>query len=149
MTAATVAWACVEVSLDQAEAFEAFTAEIGDWYVINRFTVPDHTTVTTVRIEPHVGGRLMYVDDPDTGDGVVAGRITRWDPPLGLTFVDASGLDVAVIFEPTATGCRVTVDVRGFDKLPPDAARRARRHSWHRHLLEWFHEHTTRRNATS
>lgn len=138
----------VQVPLDQAEAFEAFTAEIGDWYVINRFSVPDHTTVTTVRIEPRIGGRLLYVTDPDTGDGSAAGRITAWDPPLGFAFVDSSGLDVAVSFEPVADGCEVTVQVRGFDTLAPDAALRARRHSWHEHLPQWFREYAIRRSST-
>ncbi len=149
MTATTASRRSVEVPLGCAEAFEAFTAEIGDWYVVGPFTVPDHTAVTTVRIEPHVGGRLLYVTDPDSGAGIVAGRITRWDPPQGLAFVDAAGLDVAVGFESTAGGCEVTVEVRGFDRLAPDTARRARRHSWHRHLPEWFHQHAIGREIGS
>lgn len=149
MTAAAAARTRVEVPLDQAEAFEAFTAEIGEWYVIDRFTVPDGATVVTVRIEPHVGGRLVYVEDPATGDGATAGRVTRWDPPVGLAFMDTSGLDVTVEFEPIASGCGVTVEVRGFEALGPGAARRARRHSWHRHLPDWFHDHATRKKATS
>lgn len=149
MSASGVARARVEVPLDQARAFEAFTAEIGDWYVIRRFSVPEGIKVVTVRIEPHIGGRLIYVEDADTGDGATAGRITCWNPPLGFAFVDASGLEVAVGFEPLAGGCGVTVEVSGFGRLDPGQARQAREHSWHRYLPIWFHDHATRKKATS
>jgi hypothetical protein len=43
MTDSNVASASIEVSVDQETAFEIFTAEIGEWYVIDEYTVVDHT----------------------------------------------------------------------------------------------------------
>lgn len=147
MTAPAVASAHVEVPLDQTEAFNTFTAEIGDWFVINEFTVPDHTNIQTVRLEPGVGGRLLYVESGD-GDGVTAARVTSWDPPQQFSFVDGRNLEVTVTFTAIAEGCRVTVEEVGFDKLDPDLARRVRRHSWHRHLPEWFQHHVDQRSTS-
>jgi hypothetical protein len=148
MTTPAVASARVDVPLDQADAFDTFTTEIGDWFVINQFTVRDHTEIRTVRIEPGVGGRLVYVKSIETGDGVTAGRVIAWDPPRLFAFVDGRELEVTVTFEPLGVGCRVTVEERGFDKLDPDVARRVQRHSWHQHLPTWFEEHVHRRSTT-
>ena len=146
MTPLGMASAHVDVPLDQTEAFETFTAEIGDWFVVNQFTVPDHTEVQTVRLEPHVGGRLIYVKTVD-GGGTTAGRVTTWEPPHRFSFVDSRDLEVTVTFTALEHGCRVTVEEVGFDKLEPELARRVRRHSWHRHLPEWF-KHYTKKGST-
>lgn len=145
MTTPGIASAHVDVPLNAAEAFEAFTTEIGDWFVINEFTVPDHTEVETVRLEPGVGGRLLYVKVD--GDGIAAGRVTTWEPPVRFSFVDGRDLEVTVTFTATADGCRVTVEEVGFDKLDPDLARRVRPHGWHRHLPEGFQHHTETRST--
>lgn len=147
MTAPGVASASVDVPLDQAEAFNTFTNEIGDWFAINPNSVPDHTEVRTVRLEPGVGGRLLYVKDVEA-DNVVAGRITTWDPPHRLSFVSGHDLEVTVTFTALAQGCRVTIEEAGFDKLEPEVARRVRRHSWHRYLPEWFHDYVEKRTAS-
>ena len=144
MKVSGVASAHVDVPLEQTEAFEAFTSEIGDWYVIDRFTVPDPTAVRTVRLEAGVGGRLVYVTSAG-GDGETVGRIVTWEPPRRFVFVDGRDLEVTITFDALAGGCRVTVEERGLDNLAPDVARTVRRHSWHRYLPTWFHDHITRR----
>jgi hypothetical protein len=131
-----VARASVDVSLDAATAFEVFTAEIGEWYVVDEYTVVDHTKTKSMRIEPWVGGRFMDVHDLETGEGIECGRVIVWDPPRRLVFVDERQLDVEATFEPIAAGCRVTVEERGLDRLSPDVARHVRTHSWHRHVPE-------------
>lgn len=138
-TSSDVARASVDVALDPATAFEVFTAEIGEWYVVNEYTVVDHTRTQSMRIEPWVGGRFIDVHDLETGEGIVCGRVIVWDPPRRLVFVDERQLDIEVTFETIDLGCRVTVEERGLDRLSPDVAHQVRTHSWHRHLPGWFH----------
>jgi uncharacterized glyoxalase superfamily protein PhnB len=129
----------VEVALDQRDAFRVFTAEIGSWYVVDRYTVIDHERTVDIRFEPHVGGRLMDVYDAATGKGREMGRITVWDPPRRLVFTDARDTETEVRFEPHADGGRttVTMEQRGLDRLPPDEAEHVRRYGW-RLVLRWF-----------
>jgi hypothetical protein len=139
-----VARASVDVTLDAATAFEVFTAEIGQWYVVDEHTVVDHTRTKTMRIEPWVGGRFVDVHDLGSGEGIECGRVIVWDPPHRFVFVDERRLDVEVTFETIDIGCRVTVEERGLDRLTPDVARHVRMHGWHRYLPEWFHAHASR-----
>lgn len=148
MTDSNVASASIEVSVDQETAFEIFTAEIGEWYVIDEYTVVDHTKSMTTRIEPWVGGRFIDVHDLETGEGIECGRIVIWDPPHRFVFVDARELDVEVTFVPIDAGCRVTIEERGLDKLPPELAGQVRLHSWHRHLPVWFTRHLETRESS-
>ena len=143
-TSSDVARASVDVTLDAATVFEVFTAEIGEWYVVNEYTVVDHTRTKSMRIEPWVGGRFIDVHNLETGEGIVCGRVIVWDPPRRLVFVDERPLDVEVTFETIDGGCRVTVEERGLDALSPDVAHQVRTHSWHRHLPEWFQGYVNR-----
>jgi uncharacterized glyoxalase superfamily protein PhnB len=130
--------ATVEVALDRDEAFRVFTAEIGSWYVVDRFTVVDHERTVDIRFEPRLGGRLMDVYDAATGEGREMGRITVWDPPRRLAFTDARDTETEVRFDPQAGGrTAVTMEQRGLDRLRPDEAEHVRR--WgSRLLLGWF-----------
>ena len=147
MTSADVARVSVEVPLGPTDAFDAFTAQIGEWFVINRFTVREPERVKTVRIEPRVGGHLVYVEDLSSGEGTAAGEITEWEPPHRFRFVDRRGAKVTVTFVAVEGGSRVTVEEAGFDRFPPHEAKQRRQHSWHRHLPEWFKAHLTTRRT--
>ena len=131
--------ATVDVALSQAEAFRVFTAEIGDWYVVDRYTVVDHERTVDIRIEPRAGGRIMDVYDATTGEGREMGRITLWEPPHRLVFTDARATETEVRFAPRADGGRtaVTIEQRGLDRLPPGEAEHVRRYGW-RLLLRWY-----------
>jgi uncharacterized glyoxalase superfamily protein PhnB len=130
--------ATVEVALPSAEAFRVFTAEIGSWYLVDEHTVIDHQRTVDIRFEPHVGGRLVDVHDAATGEGHEMGRLTVWDPPRRLAFVDARATETEVRFAPVA-GDRtaVTIEQRGLDRLPPGEVEHVRRYGW-RLLLGWF-----------
>jgi len=141
MREADVARASVDVAVDQASAFAVFTGEIGDWYVIDEHSVPDHTKTKSLRIEPWVGGHFIDVYDLDTQQGLVVGTVTVWDPPRRLAFVDGRDLTVDVQFEPIESGCRVTIEERGLAGLAADTAEHVREHGWHRYLPEWFTTH--------
>lgn len=131
--------ATVDVALSQDAAFRVFIAEIGDWYVVDRYTVVDHERTVDIRIEPRVGGRIMDVHDAATGEGLEMGRITHWDPPHRLVFTDARATETEVRFDPRPDLGRtaVTIEQRGLDRLPPDEAEHVRRYGW-RLLLRWF-----------
>jgi uncharacterized glyoxalase superfamily protein PhnB len=129
-----------DVAVDPARAFEAFTAEVGVWYRVDRFTVVDHTRTVTLRFEPHVGGRFMDVYDEAPGEGREMGRVQVWDPPRRLQFVDTRECEVEVTFTPIARGTRVRIEQRGLDRLPPDVATQVREFGWHT-VSGWFRDH--------
>src|ERR1041384_2149382 len=59
----------VEVTLDPLRAFEAFTGEIGEWYVGGPHSWNDPQRAVGIRFEPGVGGRWIEVWDEVTGEG--------------------------------------------------------------------------------
>jgi uncharacterized glyoxalase superfamily protein PhnB len=137
--------AAVEVPLAAAEAFRVFTAEIGSWYVVDRHTVVDHRRTVDIRLEPRVGGRFLDVHDAATGAGVEMGRVTLWDPPRALTFVDDRQTETEVTFSPVDGGrTLVAIEQRGLDRLPPGEAEHVRRFGW-RLLVGWFADSLTGR----
>ena len=140
--------ATVEVALPVAEAFRVFTDEVGAWYVVDRHTVVDHRRTVDIRFEPHVGGRFLDVYDPATGEGREMGRVTAWDPPHRLVFVDDRATETEVSFaavpgdgagaRPAATALTVvTIEQRGLDRLPDHVAEHVRRYGWPV-LAGWF-----------
>ncbi len=134
----------VEVDLDPATAFKVFTDEIDAWYLKNRYTLYDHRRTVAVRFEPGVGGRLIDVYDPATGDGREMGRVTAWEPGRRLVFVDQRDTEVEVTFEPVDDAVtRVTLEHRGLDRLPDDEAERHARYGW-RVLVPWYEAHTNK-----
>ena len=140
MTAPDAVTTAVDVGVDPDVAFEVFTGEIGSWYRRNRFTVFDFRRSVDVRFEPRAGGRLLDVYDAATGEGREMGRITVWEPGRRLVFMDNHATEVEVRFEPIAGGTRVTLEHRGFDRLPAPEAEHVRRYGWTQ-TLSWYHDH--------
>ena len=135
--------ATVRVSLDVTvgpeEAFRVFTEEIGAWYKVDEHSVADPDTVA-LRFEPGVGGRLLEVHDPGSGDGREVGRVRVWEPGRRLVYRDGRDLETDVTFEGHGRGTRVTVEQRGLGRLPPDDAEHAARYGVTL-ILRWFAEH--------
>jgi uncharacterized glyoxalase superfamily protein PhnB/uncharacterized protein YndB with AHSA1/START domain len=126
----------VEVAVDAATAFKAFTEEMDLWWVrgpINFFS--DGGRVVEVRCESGVGGRIMEVlDDPTAGTVLERARITRWEPGALLGF--ASSLDdvqTEVSFVPIPDGTRVRVE-----HLIPAGGQDKGGTSWSRVVPVWF-----------
>jgi len=112
MTQAQTVSSEVEIAVDPATAFTAFTDEMDLWWVrgpINFYS--DGGRVVEVRCEPGVGGRIIEVlDDPAAGLVLERARITRWEP--GALVAWESSLDdvqTEVTFVPIEGGTRVTV----------------------------------------
>ncbi len=120
----------VEVAVAPDVAFDVFTREIDAWYRVDPDTLPDITRTAAIRLEPHVGGRLLDVHDIATGAGREMGRVTAWEPARRLAFSDNEGTEVEVSFEPCGAGTRVTLTHRGLDRLTIGRAAQLRRCGW-------------------
>jgi uncharacterized glyoxalase superfamily protein PhnB len=104
------ATASVEVSVDPASAFTAFTDEIDSWWVRGPINFFDSARAVAMRIEPGVGGRVLEVYDDERDDALELGRITVWEPGAQLAYrssVDDTEIDVR--FDAVDDGTRVRV----------------------------------------
>lgn len=140
----------VDVEVDPDAAFDVFTNEIDAWYRRGPYSWKFPGKAVGILFEPGVGGRLLEVHDPGTGDGFAFGRIVVWEPGSRLVFTDLVSsappdalTEVEVRFERIDTGTRVTLEHRGLDGLPPDVAAQKREHGW-AYLLGWFDDHLER-----
>lgn len=135
-------------------AFEAFTAEIGQWWTPNdlfAFTPREPGVLSFENaerlIETRQGGKVFEI-----------GRVSVWEPGVRLvvgwrqaSFGPDMATEVEVTFEPVGDGeTRVTVTHSGWDSVPqPHAARhgfplqpfQARHGEWWRALLGRLAEH--------
>jgi uncharacterized glyoxalase superfamily protein PhnB/uncharacterized protein YndB with AHSA1/START domain len=124
--------ASVDVAVDPATAFEVFTVEVGAWWKPGPTTWNDSTQAVGMRFEPGVGGRWLEVWDEATGEGFEMGRITAWEPPSRLVFAYMDNdlpdpqTEVEVRFDPIAGGTRVTLEHRGWSRIPEPVATRKR-----------------------
>lgn len=131
----------VAVAVAPHEAFRLFTEEIDRWWRRGpRFRNESKARGTRgmLCIEPRVGGRVFESIDSvghDTPGSAAApavvveiGRVGVWEPGRRLVFgwrasnfgPDDPDTEVEVLFEPSASGTRVTVTHRGWSALRPD-----------------------------
>jgi uncharacterized protein YndB with AHSA1/START domain len=138
----------VEVAVDPARAFEAFTDEIGAWYRSGRHSWNDPDRAIGIRFEPGVGGRLLELYEE--GEPYVMGRIVAWEPGARLAFEYRSVFlppepptEVEVRFEPIPAGTRVVLEHRGLDGLPQAVAQTFASRAWAA-FMEWFKQYVDR-----
>ncbi len=134
----------VEVGVDPATAFVAFTDEMDSWWVHGPINFYDAARALGRRVEPGVGGRLLEVYDQESGEGLETGRITVWEPGARLAWT--SSLDdvvVEVTFTATTAGTRVRVEAR-----IPDGGQDRGGTSWVRVTPAWFGAWCARRDRT-
>lgn len=120
----------VRVPCEPAEAFERFTAEIGQWWRPNRLFAFSPGRSGVLAFEPGVGGRLT--ETYEDGSLFEIGVVVLWEPPrrLAVTWRQASfgpeqWTELHVGFEPAGTGeTRVSVEHYGWDSLPAEHAAR-------------------------
>jgi uncharacterized protein YndB with AHSA1/START domain len=123
-------YVALRVKASPERAFAVFTQEIGDWWR------PSGLFETTPRpgrlsFEPGPDGRL--IETRAGGKVFEIGRVLAWEPPHRLMFawrqanfpVDLH-TEVEVRFEPVGEETRVSVEHRGFDRVPADSAARHR-----------------------
>jgi uncharacterized glyoxalase superfamily protein PhnB len=121
MTGPSSTSSSVEVAVDPDTAFTVFTEEVGCWWLQGPINFFDSTRAYGVAIEPGVGGRLMEVYDPETGDGLELGVITVWERGARLAWRSSlDDVEIDVRFEPTSAGTLVrveaTISVGGQDR---------------------------------
>lgn len=120
----------LRVPASPERAFDVFTGDIGLWWR------PSVTFQTT----PRAPGRLAFenrerlVETLDGGKVFEIGRVIAWERPERLAFTWRQAAfppdlktEVEVLFEPVGAETRVSVEHRGFDRVPQD---NAARHAW-------------------
>lgn len=116
------------VALAPAEAFEVFTAEVDAWWRRGPRFRHGQDVASTMRFEPHEGGRLLEIVDAN-GRAHCHGTIRVWKPPERVVWVDDEPrfgvpIEVDVRFEALESGTRVSVTQRGLDAVAADAPAR-------------------------
>ncbi|MEZ5831197.1 MAG: SRPBCC family protein [Dongiaceae bacterium] len=112
------------VPCSPARAFQAFTAEIDQWWPIKTHSV-NQAKARRVRIEPAIGGRI--VETADDGSECAWGKVLTWSPPGGFSVTWHPGrpetphtiLELSFTAEGDAT--RVRLVHRGWEALGADA----------------------------
>ena len=136
MTAPLTVSSQVEVAVDPATAFKAFTEEMDLWWMrgpINFWS--DAGRVVEVRCEPGVGGRIIEVlDDPASGEVFERARLTQWEPGVRLAWEsDLDDVLTEVRFAPVDGGTCVTVE-----HVIPVGGQDRGGTAWSRVVPNWF-----------
>lgn len=115
------------VSVEPGAAFEIFTAEIDAWWRRGPRFRAGFERKSVMRFEPGVGGRLLEVYDELGDDVLELGRVRVWEPGARLVFdwrnrnfAPGQVTEVEVRFEPDAGGTRITLEHRGWERIPPE-----------------------------
>ncbi|MFN3585681.1 SRPBCC family protein [Phenylobacterium sp.] len=110
-------------------AFRVFVEEIGAWWRPNRLFQTTPRPPGRLAFEPGKGGRL--IETLEGGKVFEIGRILLWEPPARLVFSWRQAnfppelvTEVEVRFEAAGEETRVSVEHRGFDRVPADSAAR-------------------------
>jgi uncharacterized glyoxalase superfamily protein PhnB len=134
----------VQVAVDPATAFTAFTEEIDLWWVRGPINfLSDAGRVVQVRCEPGVGGRIVEVlDDPVTGEVMEKASITAWEPGARLAWSSPhDDVTTEVRFTAAPGGTLVTVEHR-----IPFGGNDFGGTSWSRVVPRWFGSWCARRD---
>jgi len=118
----------VAIPVPPADAFDAFTLEIDQWWRRSPVYRVAGRRPGTLAFEPRLGGRLFEQYEGADGPRLhVTGAITAWDPPAhlafewrGSNFAAGEVTHVDVRFTATASGTQVVLEHRGFAALRPD-----------------------------
>jgi uncharacterized protein YndB with AHSA1/START domain len=123
-------YVALRVKAGPERAFAAFVDEIGDWWRPSRLF---QTTPRPGRLAFETGQDGRLIEIRDGGKVFEIGRIHVWEPPHRLVFSWRQAnfplelhTEVEVGFEAVGEETRVSIEHRGFDKLPSDSAARHR-----------------------
>ena len=121
-------YVALRVRATPERAFEAFVSEIGQWWKPNPLFQTTPRAPGRLAFEPRPGGRLT--ETLESGKVFEIGRITAFEPPEKLVFTYRQAnfplelhTEVKVRFEGLGEETRVSVEHRGFDRVPAGAAR--------------------------
>jgi uncharacterized protein YndB with AHSA1/START domain len=115
----------LRVKATPERAFAAFVEEIGAWWRPNGLFQTTPRAPGVLAFEPGLGGRLT--ETLANGKVFEIGRILAWTPPARLVFSWRQAsfppdlvTEVEVRFEAVGEETRVTIEHRGFDRVPAD-----------------------------
>jgi uncharacterized protein YndB with AHSA1/START domain len=121
-------YVALRVKAAPERAFAAFVEEIGAWWRPNGLFQTTPRAPGRLAFEPGEGGRLT--ETLANGKVFEIGRIIAWEPPRRLVFSYRQAnfppdlaTEVEVGFEAVGEETRVSVEHRGFDRVPAGAAR--------------------------
>ncbi|MGH2899739.1 MAG: SRPBCC domain-containing protein, partial [Solirubrobacteraceae bacterium] len=113
------------VAVKPKEAFEIFTREVDAWWRRGPRFRTASTRPSAMRFEPGVGGRLLEIYNGASEEVFEIGRVRVWEPGARLVFdwraknfLPGQITEVEVRFEPDAGGTRVTLEHRGWERIP-------------------------------
>ena len=116
----------VRLAVDPAVAFALFTDRVDDWWRKGPKYRMDGEKTGRLLFEPGEGGRLVEIYE-NAGDLFEIGRILVWRPGERLVFewrqpnfAPDQVTEVDIAFIPVAGGTRLTLEHRGWAKLPAD-----------------------------
>ena len=122
-------YVALRVKAEPQRAFDVFVREIGDWWRPNMLFQTTPRAPGRLAFEPGEGGRLT--ETLANGKVFEIGRITAWEPPSLLVFSWRQAnfpldlhTEVEVRFEAVGDETRVSVEHRGFDRVPADSVAR-------------------------
>jgi uncharacterized glyoxalase superfamily protein PhnB len=137
----------IDVAVDPATAFRAFTDEMDAWWMRSPISFYDSARAVARRCEPGVGGRILEVYDDATDDVLVLGRITVWEPGSRLQWLSSvDDVEVEVRFALIADGTNVQVHAR---VLPGGDETVTGSFSFVRVVPDWFVKWCRRRATAS
>ncbi|CAN7151358.1 SRPBCC family protein [Phenylobacterium sp. LjRoot225] len=119
----------LRVKASPERAFAVFTGEIGAWWRPSALFQTTPRAPGRLAFEGGDGGRL--IETLEGGKVFEIGRVLAWEPPRRVVFSwrQASfppdlATEVEVVFEALGEETRVSVEHRGFDRVPADSAAR-------------------------
>jgi uncharacterized protein YndB with AHSA1/START domain len=122
-------YVALRVKATPERTFSVFTQEIGDWWRPNGLFQTTPRPPGRLAFEPGEGGRLT--ETLANGKVFEIGRIVAWEPPERLVFTWRQAsfpldlkTEVEVRFEAVGEETRVSVEHRGFDRVPADSVAR-------------------------
>lgn len=122
-------YVALRVKASAERAFDAFVDDIGAWWRPNGLFQTTPRAPGRMAFERGEGGRLT--ETLASGKVFEIGRISVWEPPRRLvfswrqvSFPPELSTEVEVVFEALGEETRVSVEHRGFDRVPADSAAR-------------------------
>jgi uncharacterized protein YndB with AHSA1/START domain len=122
-------YVALRVKASPERCFAAFVEEIGDWWRPSMLFQTTPRAPGRLAFEPAEGGRLA--ETLANGKVFEIGRILAWEPPARLVFSWRQAsfppdlhTEVEVRFEAAGAETRVSIEHRGFHRVPADSAAR-------------------------
>jgi uncharacterized protein YndB with AHSA1/START domain len=122
-------YVALSVSAAPERAFRVFVEEIGDWWRPNPLFQTTPRPPGRLAIEPGEGGR--FTETLQNGKVFEIGRVLVWEPPERLVFSWRQATfpldlhtEVEICFRAVGAETRVSIEHRGFDRVPAESAAR-------------------------